>query len=573
MRRSIFENNSVTQALQNLSDGSVSQPPIKFDDSSGIFQAADGQINFAIGGTQKAVIKSTAVESTVPQRTQAGSASTPSYSFTSDTSTGIYSPSVGVMSIAASGTEAMRASGSQLSVATRGTVTVPAYSFTPDTNTGIYSSAADTIDLATGGNNRFSFSTAALNTTSPIRSYAGSVNSPVYSFTADTGTGIYSPSTGITGLASLGVEVARIGSVLTLTSRGSVGVPAYSFTPDTNTGIYSSAADTLNITTGGVNRLGVNTSTVTSTLPIVAPVGNYGSPGFQFGASSGIYKYDTNTIEISQGLAGDGGGAYLARFSPLGGWSQIRNSGGLTRPAVFIDQQYYGGDLTTGYNMLSLGDAYTSTAVTWNHIVCWNNGGNSFRVQGNGAVFADNAYSSSGADYAEYFESIDGKSIPIGSSVVLVDGKLRQATVADSTADIIGVIRPKNSADIAAVSNVFEDYWSGKYEKDEFGASIEEEFTAYSWAVDGKMVSYHTDRIPAGVVVPETKSTVTSTRLKWATNYNPEDVYVPRSQRIEWHIVGILGQIPIKNGEMINPRWVLMGDIGDGSVAKKYLVR
>ena len=461
-----------------------------------------------------------------------------------------------------------------------GAVTTPAVTFTGDTNTGIYSSTADTLDITTGGVNRFSFGTTASTTALPIRSAAGTVGSPVYSFTADTDTGIYSSTADTIDIATGGVNRFSFGTTASTTAlpirsaAGSVGTPVYSFTADTNTGIYSSAADTLNITTGGVNRLGVSTSAVTSTLPIVAPVGNYGSPGFQFGANSGIYKYSTDQIEIASGLAGDGDSAYLARFSPLGGWAQIRNNiGGLTRPNVFINQQYYGGNLTAGYGMLSLGDAATSTGVAWNHILCWNNGGNSFRVQGNGAVFADNAYSSSGADYAEYFESIDGKSIPIGSSVVLVDGKIRQATVADLTVNIIGVIRPRNSADIATLSNVFEDYWSGKYEKDEFGASIEEKFTAYNWSEDGKMISYHSDRIPAGVVVPETKSTVTSTRLKWSANYNPEDVYVPRSQRIEWHIVGILGQIPIKNGEMINPRWVLMGDIGDGSVAKKYLVR
>jgi len=504
-----------------------------------------------------------------------GTVGAPSMAFTGDPNTGIYSPSAGVLGLTSNGVEAARLNANQISLATRGTVTAPAYSFTADPNTGIYSSAEDTIDFANGGNIRYSFSLAALNINSPIRSYVGNINMPPYSFTGDTATGIYSPATGVIGLTSLGFETSRLdANQLSLTTRGSAATPAYSFTPDTNTGIYSAAADTLNITTGGVNRLGINTSTVTSTLPLVAPGGTYASPAFQFGASSGIYRYDANTIEISQGLAGDGGSAYLARFSPLGGWSQIRTSNaGLTKPNVFIDQQYYGGNLTAGYGMLSLGDAYTSTGTAWNHILCWNNGGNSFRVQGNGAVYADNAYSSSGADYAEYFESTDGKSIPIGSTVVLVDGKIRQATVADSADDVIGVIRPKNSPDVAAISNVFEDYWSGKYEKDEFGEPVEESYTAYNWAVDGKTVSYHADRIPAGVVVPETKNTVMSTRLKWSPTYDPTSVYVPRSQRIEWHVVGLLGQIPIKNGEIINPRWVLMGNIGDGSVAKKYLVR
>lgn len=581
--------NITTAATIQVAAGAVTTPSVTFtgDTNTGIYSSTADTINFTTGGISKLTLNTLNLTSTLPIVIPNGSTAAPSLTFTTE-QTGLSLPSAGILAFSVAGSSQVNISSSRVATGipiyvANGSAAAPSYSFSNDTDTGIYGNSLGAINFSCDGSLRGYFNPTGLYVNSgSLFIQDGSVSAPALRFQNDTDTGIYGNQGNAILLSCGGVSRAYAnvngfhmdtGSSLFL-QDGAAATPGLRFLSDTNTGIYSSAADTLNITTGGVNRLGVNTSAVTSTLPIVAPVGNYGSPGFQFGASSGIYKYDTNTIEIAQGLAGDGGGAYLARFSPLGGWSQIRTSnGGLTKPAVFIDQQYYGGNLNAESGMLSLGDAYTSTGIAWNHIICWNNGGNSFRVQGNGAVFADNAYSSSGADYAEYFESLDGKSIPIGSSVVLVDGKIRQANITDLAADIIGVIRPKNSTDVAAISNVFEDYWSGKYEKDEFGAPVEEEFTAYNWAVDGKMVSYHADRIPAGVVVPETKNTVTSTRLKWSPGYDPESVYVPRSQRTEWHVVGLLGQIPIKNGEIINPRWVLMGNISDGSVAKKYLVR
>lgn len=87
------------------------------------------------------------------------------------------------------------------------------------------------------------------------------------------------------------------------------------------------------------------------------------------------------------------------------------------------------------------------------------------------------------------------------------------------------------------------------------------------------VVSHHSDRIPKGVVVPDDKRTVVSQRMKWSVGYDPNAAYVPRSQRPEWLVIGLLGQIPIKNNEYINPNWILIGNISDGTVAKKYLVR
>ena len=420
---------------------------------------------------------------------------------------------------------------------------------------------------------------ASLALAGAISASNGSVSAPSYSFANSTGSGMYYTGTANTialatnGTSRLTLNTASITSTLPyLGSAGSVSAPSLSFSGDPDTGLYNSTTDTIALATNGVARITTNTASITTTLPFVATGGSYSTPTYGFGANLGIYSPAANAVEIASSNVGNGSDVYLARFSKTGGWAQVR-SDPLTRPDYFINQQYYGGNLIGPYHMAAIGDASSSIATAWNYLYCWNLNGAAFRIQGNGAVFADGAYNSSGADYAEYFESGDGKEIPVGSTVVLVDGKIRKSLVTDDLKTIIGVVRPKNTSDVVTIGNTYEDYWSGKFEKDEFGSYVIEPFTNYNWDQDGKTVSYHSDRIPNGIVVPDNKRTVDSQRMKWSVGFDPNAAYVPRSQRPEWLVIGLLGQIPVRNNEYINSNWILIGNIGDGTVAKRYLVR
>jgi hypothetical protein len=97
----------------------------------------------------------------------------------------------------------------------------------------------------------------------------GSVGAPAVNFTADTNTGMYSPGTGLIGLASGGTERLRvvaggvqiIGTLTTtgtytvsgqlLIGSGSVGAPGMAFATDSDTGIFQGVADRLAISCGG----------------------------------------------------------------------------------------------------------------------------------------------------------------------------------------------------------------------------------------------------------------------------------------------------------------------------------
>jgi hypothetical protein len=62
---------------------------------------------------------------------------------------------------------------------------------------------------------------------------------------------------GLTGAGTLGWIDANTGGSTQIAGAGAVGNPSYTFSGDTDTGLYSSGADTVNIATGGVNRLSV----------------------------------------------------------------------------------------------------------------------------------------------------------------------------------------------------------------------------------------------------------------------------------------------------------------------------
>lgn len=85
----------------------------------------------------------------------------------------------------------------------------------------------------------------------------------------------------------------------------------------------------------------------------------------------------------------------------------------------------------------------------------------------NGKLYVRN-WQTVGSDYAEYFESKSGKVIPVGTAVVLENGKVRQAKKNETPLGII-------SANPGGVSGVHVE-WPKKYLRNEFGSQIMEEY-------------------------------------------------------------------------------------------------
>jgi len=179
---------------------------------------------------------------------------------------------------------------------------------------------------------------------------------------------------------------------------------------------------------------------------------------------------------------------------------------------------------------------------------------NLFRVDNSGNVYGVGATYNSGADYAEYFESLSGNTLPYGTVVELTGNKIKICEIADNA---IGVISAKPTI-VGNCENGTSDEWVGKYETDIFGNFIMENQSI---------------EVPIGIDI--SGNTIYETQIvevkKLSDNYDPSLPYINRESRPEWNKVGLLGQIPVLKNQQIPSRWVKMKDLDDNVAL--YLVR
>lgn len=156
-----------------------------------------------------------------------------------------------------------------------------------------------------------------------------------------------------------------------------------------------------------------------------------------------------------------------------------------------------------------------------------------FRVTGTGTPYGQGAYQSSGADYAEFFELIDGNPDNEdlrGYFVTLEGGKIRKAAEDDDY--ILGVI----SAKPVIIGNSDPDNWHGRFLKDEFGCYVMRRIV---------------DKVPAGH--DENGEEIFEEMEREVHIQNPDfdesrgTDYVSREKRPEWQPVGMLGQLIVRD--------------------------
>lgn len=156
------------------------------------------------------------------------------------------------------------------------------------------------------------------------------------------------------------------------------------------------------------------------------------------------------------------------------------------------------------------------------------NRANAFRVYGTGQVYAQGAYNTGGADYAEFFEWLDNNSNNedrVGYFVTLDKDKIK---IANSDDYILGII----SAAPSIIGNSYDDQWCDMYLKDEWGRVIYEE------------VELPEELDEEGNIIIEARKEM---QPKLNPVYNNSKKYVGRSQREEWSTVGMLGQLLVRD--------------------------
>ena len=161
-----------------------------------------------------------------------------------------------------------------------------------------------------------------------------------------------------------------------------------------------------------------------------------------------------------------------------------------------------------------------------------------FRVTTDGYVYASGSYNSYGADFAEYFEWEDGNpdnEDRIGYFVTLDGNKIRIANDEDDY--ILGII----SGTACLMGNAQDDDWKGKYIYDKWGRAEYEDVIVPTEYIN--RINEKTGEEEKVLVIEEH---IVST-MKLNPDFDSNVDYTPRSQRKEWTVVGMLGQIFVRD--------------------------
>lgn len=169
-----------------------------------------------------------------------------------------------------------------------------------------------------------------------------------------------------------------------------------------------------------------------------------------------------------------------------------------------------------------IGNGTSDTALSNAYSLDW---------QGNG-TFAGTVSSSSGADYAEYFEWKDGNpnnEDRVGYIVTLDGDKIVKANTGD---DVLGIC----SGTAMVLGDSAEWNWSKRYLTDDFGRIIYEDYDVEHEAIynpDGELIEEAwTEHIHAPKQNPE---------------YDASRAYIKRADRPEWQIIGMMGKIYVRD--------------------------
>ncbi len=424
--------------------------------------------------------------------------------------------------------------------------------------------------------------------------------------------------------------------------------------------LTSQGAQTISgdLTVNGTPMLDGNYREIKQRVSTANGIGVLGGTSNQTGASIALYgaTHPSQAGNFYTTYGGQGGtGDFILRHTDGSGFFEnvrVKADGkvgiGTGTPAYRLHVREQ--DLATAASVWATHTSFASSALQLNVVraanpaynffqaYSGNLGDKEFQLGGDGLGTSDLGWQGGGADYAEYFEWLDGNpngEVRTGMAVVLEGDKIRPAQEGETP---IGVI----SANPSVIGDGDIDRWKGKYLRDDFGAYIWEDYETISWTetvtetvqeqateaqevtrevievVNGKAIkrtitetvqvplfdefplededgnalgihreprmievqkqttkdekrSYASDEVPEGVTVPEDAERVTQQRRKLNPAYDPSQPYVPRAERPEWDMVGLMGKLRLRKGQPVAPNWIKMRDIS--TEVEEWLVK
>jgi len=209
-----------------------------------------------------------------------------------------------------------------------------------------------------------------------------------------------------------------------------------------------------------------------------------------------------------------------------------------------------------------------------NNMILYNHGD----LHVNGDVHAGNYY-----DFAELFESEESysdKKIPNGTTVCLVEGKIVPAIKGEQP---FGAISATAGFILNGGGSDTGTEWGGKYLRDDLGAFEYEE--SLWWRAEGtvkfkketgqkgerresKSNFYDIEKPPKGWKILREEIVE---RKKINPEWDKSKKYIPRKDRPEWNIVGLVGRVRILKGQPINKNWIKLKKISDK--VDEYLIK
>lgn len=382
-----------------------------------------------------------------------------------------------------------------------GTVTTPSISFTSDTSndTGLYLISENNIGITTGGINRLSIGTSITSatgqsfnigtsgTTSPLNVYGSitgtnglTINSGISYVQAITAAGLITANFGINVPTGRTVNIGTSGTTSSLNvfglitgtdgiilNNGSVTTPAISFNGELvrNSGIYLINEDNIGISTNGINRISIsNTLTTISTAQLVVGVltGNSdlnigGNSSLQAITASGLITANAGlTIQNGQTLnvGTSGTTSPLNVFGLITGTNGIiLNNGSTVSPAIsfsgesirnsgfYLINEDNIGICTNGINRISISNALTTitTAQTILGLITGNsglaiNGLSTLQSVNTGLITSSAGLTVNGSAPITFTNSVANSfDTKIGNMLVKTYNKLLSATVGNFT--------------------------------------------------------------------------------------------------------------------------------------------
>ncbi|WP_433943357.1 peptidase G2 autoproteolytic cleavage domain-containing protein [Paenibacillus sp. SN-8-1] len=347
-----------------------------------------------------------------------------------------------------------------------------------------------------------------------------------------------------TGSSFSATITAINGNVLTIVTGYFLGTNMTHLVKLSTNGSYNSHAEGGYTLASGQYSHSEGTETVASGFAahaegqLTEASGGYSHAEGSRSVASNNYAHAEGTSTIASGQASHAEGG----STTASGMCAHAEGYGAVASGMYSHAQGY--NTTAGYDyshvMGQYGDA--SSAGGW----FLANGTNTARglaakILSNGQMFADGAYSSAGADYAEMFEWSDfnyENEDRVGYFVTLDGEMIRKATSNDDY--ILGVV----SSNPSVIGDNHDLNWKGRYLRDEWGR-VKYHYEEVPAQTVETVVGYDEGNNPIIEMVEIPAKTVRQPMIN--PDWNPDEYYARRELRPEWNAVGMMGKLLVRD--------------------------